>query len=725
MKKTASLHIARVGGFAWLLFGTQTASGAGAAADTPADPPRARAVQVAEAITVTASRRNLLGRATTASEGSVTEKELRLRPVYRVGQLLESVPGLVVSVHSGEGKAYQYLARGFNLDHGTDLADFIDDMPINRPTNTHGQGYSDLNFIVPELLRGLDYTKGTYYPAVGDFAAVASVHLKLADELPNQIIASAGTLGDERLAATGTLHLPNGDRVVAGGEIGHLDGPFTPPNNFRKIAGGLRYVSGTETDGFSLTAMYYKGQGRFTTDQPVRALNAGLIARYGTLDPTDGQFSERESLSGHYAVSGENWQFATSAYAIHGIQVLFNNFTHFLNDPVNGDQEQQAENRKTFGGEAHFVTHTEIGAIPSDTTIGIQGRSDDEYLDKRHTRQRQVLNYCDVAGVPYVVGRSACNADLIQLGDTGIYLQNLTRWTPWLRTLIGAREEFYNATDRSLITGFKGIGGQALWQPKGSLILGPWHETELYISAGRGFHSDDARGVFQTLPLEGIPGVSHRTPLLAKADGEEIGLRSHPLPSLDIQLALFQIAFASELIYDQDMGQDQAQGPTKRRGLEFSAEYRPAPWIELNTDLAFTKARYTTGVPASYGLNGLHVALAPAFIGSFGILVDDAGPWYGGLQWRILGSYPLNPDNLVRDPGYSEVNIDVGCKLDQKTKLQLSIYNLFNQNANAFAYDYVSRLPGEAAGGITSELAAATFHPLEPLSARLMLTRAF
>ena len=678
-----------------------------------------------EQVVVTASRRNLLGAASTASEGSVTRKELRLRPVYRVGQLLETVPGLVVSVHSGEGKAYQYLARGFNLDHGTDLADFVDDMPINRPSNAHGQGYSDMNFLVPEMFAGLDYTKGTYYASVGDFGAVASVHLRLADELPNQIIASAGTLGDERIAGTFGFKLANGDRLLGAGEFSHLDGPFTPPNNFRKIADVLRYVHGTAMDGYSVTAMYYKGQGRFTTDQPDRAVSAGLIGRYGTLDPTDGQFSERESVSGQYAAPFGQFQFQSTAYVIHGLQTLFNDFTHFLNDTVNGDQEQQDENRITAGGGASLAYHGVMGGISSDTTVGVQGRYDTEYVDKRHTRDRQVLDTCSVLDVAYVVGQTACNADLVTLGDVGFFADTLTHWTPWLRTRVGVREELYTASDRSLITGFDGVGNQALFQPKGSVILGPFAQTEMYVSAGRGFHSDDVRGVFQTLALEGIPGLSHRTPLLAKANGEEIGLRSHPLPDLDVQLALYEIEFTSELVYDQDMGMDQAQGPTKRRGLEASAEYRPAPWLEVNTDLAFTRARYTTGNLASYGLNGDYVALAPSFIGSVGAIVDDLGDWYGGVQWRILGSYPLNPDNVVRDPGYSEVNIDVGYKLTPRTRVQVSIFNVFNQHAHAFAYDYVSRLPGEPLGGVQDEASGGTFHPLEPISARFMVTQDF
>src|SRR5579862_7025124 len=195
-------------------------------------------------VTVTASRLNLLGTATTASQGSVTEQELDLRPVYRVGQLLESVPGLVVTVHSGEGKANQYLARGFNLDHGTDIANFVDDMPINRPTNTHGQGYSDLNFEMPELSNGLDYTKGPYYASVGDFGSVASTHLHLANDIPDQVSLAGGTLGVYNMFAGGTDHLSNEDRLLGGVYYGHLDGPFTHPDDFRKVAATLRFSHG-------------------------------------------------------------------------------------------------------------------------------------------------------------------------------------------------------------------------------------------------------------------------------------------------------------------------------------------------------------------------------------------------------------------------------------------------------------------------------------------------
>ena len=205
------------------------ATGAQAQTAVPARPP--------ETIVVTASRVNLLGRASTASQGSITQKEIALRPAFRVGQLLESVPGLVVSIHSGEGKAAQFLARGFNLDHGTDLANFVDDIPINRPSNAHGQGYSDLNFLIPETFAGLDYTKGTYYASIGDFSAVASEHLRLADDLPNQVIGSVGTLGDERIAATGTYHQANGNRLSGAIDFSHVDGPFDPGKQLPQAGG--------------------------------------------------------------------------------------------------------------------------------------------------------------------------------------------------------------------------------------------------------------------------------------------------------------------------------------------------------------------------------------------------------------------------------------------------------------------------------------------------------
>ena len=675
---------------------------------------------------VVTSRADLLGVATTASQGSVTEEELKLRPAYRIAQILEAVPGLVVTVHSGEGKAYQYLLRGFNLDHGTDIANFIDDIPVNRPTNAHGQGYSDQNFIVPELLTGLDYTKGPYYASIGDFGDVASVHLRLADAIPNQIALSAGTLNDDRAFLGGTRDFCPNDRLLGGVEYAHTDGPFTHSDNFQKYAATLRYSHGVETDGYSLTAMYYHGNGNFTTDQPQRAISEGLIDRYGTLDPSDGTRNERYSLSAHYAFKGDFWSFATNGYYVHSKQTLFNDFTHFLEDPVKGDQEQQDENRNTGGGGAALKLLYNFGRIETQTSFGVQGRYDSVYVDRRHTVGRRVLNYCEQAqlsgpAIPYSVGNAACSEDQVELGDEGLYVENAAHLTSWVRTDIGLREEFYQGTDHSLLSGFNGSQAVTLFQPKGSIVFGPWLKTELYLSAGRGFHSDDLRGVLQTVPIEGIPAAAGPTPLLVKADGEEVGLRTDIVPKLHVQVAVFNIDLQSELIYDQDQGQDQASAPSERKGIEVSAEYRPRPWLELNTDLSFSRARFTGGNLDAFGFDGDHIPIAPGFVGSVGALVDNLGPYYGGLEVRALGSYPLTSDNTAKDAGHTETNIDAGYKINSHLRVEVDIFNLFNVRADSAAYYYTSRLQGEPADGIADH----QLHPLEPISARFAATATF
>jgi len=729
----------------------QTAPAAPAAAPAPATPakPKAKSTETTVSdVVVTASRVNLIGLAATASQGSVTEKELELRPVYRVGQLLESTPGLVVTIHSGEGKANQYLLRGFNLDHGTDIANFVDDMPINRPSNTHGQGYSDLNFEIPELAQGLDYTKGPYYAAVGDFGAVASTHLKLANEIPDQISVTGGTLGVYNIFAGGTQKFSDDDRLVAGLYYGHVDGPFTPTEDFHKYAGELRYSHGTATDGYSVTAMYYKGNGLLTTDQPTAALQEGLIGRYGTLDPSDASSSERFSLSSHYAASGDWWNFNASAYYIHSRMTLWNDFTHYLDDPVNGDQEEQDETRDTFGGQAALTLKHSFGGVESDTVFGVQARHDDVWDDRRHTKDRQVLDYCSLenngaltlppgatqsadGSVFYIpANKGNCQADLIHLLDLGPYVENTTHWTPWLRTIVGLRDEYYAADDTymgvtavNLTDGAKLQGNQSLLQPKGSLVVGPFFQTEVYFSAGRGFHSDDVRGVFGTVPIEGVPGVAGRTPFLAPADGEEVGVRTNIIPKLAIQVAVFQEDFKSELAYDADQGQDAASGPSRRQGVELSAQYKPIPWLEFNTDLAFSKARYQGSAATldSFGIvGGAYIANAPSFIGSFGILADH-GPWFGGLQWRALGAYPLvDGPQFPQDKGYNEFNANLGYRMNKHLTIEASGFNLLNSYADAAGYDYTYRLtPTSPAED------GPTYHSLEPISGQVKVTWVF
>ena len=697
----------------------------------PVAPVRAQAAPPPPAnadIVVTASRADLLGKATTASQGTITRKEVELRPIYRAAQLYESIPGLVVTVHSGEGKAQQYLIRGFNLDHGTDFANFVDDMPVNRPTNTHGQGYSDLNFVIPQIVQGIDYTKGPYYAGIGDFGSVASSHTRLANEIPDQATLTIGTDGYQDGFVGGTAQLSADQRLLAAVDLGHYDGPWHPGQDFRKIDAALRYSQGNATDGASLTAMLYKSAGRLITDQPLRAIEDGAIGRYGTLDPTDASRSLRYSLSAHLDRPVGPGQLALSLYGIRSTMTLWNDFTHDLDDPVHGDQEQQDERRTTIGGAAAYTLHTTILGIDSETIVGFQGRDDTAFVDRKHSyRRTTILPDCEIEqadgpalSYPAVGGNR--NADRVHLLDLAPYLQETARFASWLRVVAGVREEFYHATDTSEVTGASGIGHQWLFQPKGSVILGPWQKTELYVSAGRGFHSDDVRGVFGTVPEVGIPLSGGATPLLATTTGYEVGLRSDIIPKLVLQFAAFQQDFQSELTYNADSGQDEAGAPSRRQGIEVAGQYHPFRWLELNADLAFAKPRYRTGNLAAYDLDAPYIANAPSFIYSAGVLVDHLGRWSGSVVWRRLGKEHVNDGEATpTDPGYSEWNLNLGYALEQGWRLNVGIFNLFDTHDDASVYYYAARLPGEPAGGVDG----LQVHPLEPRAARFSITKLF
>jgi len=679
-------------------FATASAYGAPAARDGRADDGH---VHSGDAIIVTASTLDLLGLADTSSQGAVTRQEIQMRPVYRVGQLLETVPGLAVTAHSGEGKANQYLLRGFNLDHGTDLATYIDGMPVNMRTHAHGQGYTDLNFMIPELASGIRFSKGPYFAAEGDFAAVGATHIDYANALPLQFSASVGTVDDERLFGAGTIDLGDGRNLLAAAELVHTDGPWDHGDNFRKRNAVLRYSQGDAANGLSITGMYYHGRWNATNDQPRRAVEQGLIGRLGTLDPSDGGKSGRASISAMFGHQWDDWTLQANAYFIHQTLTLWNNFTHYLDDPVNGDQHAQDDRRNFYGGAASLARDWSVGSVENETSVGVQARRDDITVDLKHTRMRSVLS-TDVA-------------DRVNETSVGAYVQNRTNWTPWLRSIVGLREDYFHVRDRNIAGGTSGSEGKSLFQPKGSLIFGPWAKTEFYLSAGRGFHSNDGRAG-TAVDVQTGNAERARPALIARASMMEMGIRTSAIPHLQAAVTLFQADFASELTYDADAGQTDAGRPSRRRGVEITAQYRPAYWLEINTNLAFSHARYRDDDPA-----GRHVEDAPSFIGSAGLLIDHLGGWFGAVEYRNLGAHALVEDNSVRSPGYQEINANIGYKLTSWLKLRLDVYNITNSHDDAADYYYTSRLPGEPAEGIESIQS----HPLEPRSARLTLSATF
>jgi outer membrane receptor protein involved in Fe transport len=658
-----------------------------------------------QAITVTAERLGLLGTASTASEGVIVNEELQLTPAFRVGQLLETVPGLQVTSHSGEGKANQYLLRGYNLDHGTDLATFVDDMPVNEPTHAHGQGYTDLNFLIPELATNVTYTKGPYYANEGDFATVGSVHINYVNALVPQVSVTDGTLGYQRFFGGGSVEVGEGN-LLGALELNHYNGPWVNPDELRKINAVLRYSAGDFTDGFSLTAMGYHGTWNSTTDQPERAIDEGLINRYGSLDPSDGGMAQRVNLSFRIAKPIADGELRANAYVFDNRLTLWNDFTHFLIDPVNGDQEAQHEDRTAIGGSVNYEHAAPIFGLQNDVTAGLETRSDFIDVSRLPTQDRQVIPAADNP-------LNFSESDTVRLSGVGAYVQASTHWTDWLRSVLGYRYDTQFGSDRGTN---EGSASGHLLAPKGSLIFRPLEMTELYLSAGRGFHSDDLRGVTQSQAQQ-VAGA----PLIARQSGEEIGFRQQFTKSFTMTAAFYTLNAESETTYDPDAGVDSAGPGSRRRGYEINLTYQALQWLEFYGSYSGNRARYTTPYDDGTGHVGEYLPNAPFATGSFNIYVKDLGPWSGSVGYRYLSSYPLSSDDAVQGHGYGIWSGDAHYVIGDGWSVGLGIFNIFNKKADAAEFWYIDRLQGEPAAGV----ADVHVHPLERTSGRLTIAKSF
>jgi outer membrane receptor protein involved in Fe transport len=720
------------------------------------DPPPVRADETAmlasdtsatiDEITVTSRRIELIGEASSASEGIVTDDEIRLTPAYRPGQLLETVPGLIVTLHSGEGKANQYLLRGYNLDHGTDLATFVDGMPVNQPTHAHGQGYTDLNFMIPELVDGISFTKGPYYANVGDFGAVGSVHVNYRDVIAEQASATIGTLGYQRVFGAGSTAVAGGN-LLAGAELQHYDGPFVTPDDARKENVVLRFSHGDERDGYSATLMGYHQLWTNTTDIPERAVSEGIVTnRFGSLDPTDGGHSERASLSLDYHALGVG-RFAASGFFEYSDLHIFNDFTHELFDPVLGDQEDQFEHRRVIGGSASYSLPVPLGPIPNEVSAGATLRYDLLGVG-RAASAGQVDRPISDAPVSF------SNDDQVYLFAGGVYLQAITRWTGRLRSVIGLRDDYQHGTDEDRLAAWHETAGytnggtahQSLLQPKGSLIFTPTDTLEFYASAGRGFHSADVRGVNQDQSVDlGLP----HTQLLSKQEGQEAGVRAAAGRDLAVTFAVFNLWQQSETIIDPDVGTDSAGPPSRRYGFELNLTYQVNRHLEVYASYSGDHTRFTRPLDDGTGHSGTFITDAPVATGSLAIYLKDFGPWSGGLSYRYLGSYPLSSGPCVdsaaahdfpgvatgcanaptvhgevRAPGFGEWNLDVNYAFAGGWSAALGIYNLLDTHAAAAEFWYVDRLRSEI-GSYPDGRADVHEHPLEPTMARLTVTKKF
>ena len=646
----------------------------------------AQGAQQLEPVTVQGNYQNAIGTSDAASEGVVNSKLIEARPILRPAEVLEFVPGVIVTQHSGDGKANQYFLRGFNLDHGTDFATSVDGMPVNMVSHAHGQGYSDLNWLMPELVDRIVYRKGPYYAGEGDFSSAGAAHIRLFDRLPANIVeATVGQDGYRRALVAGNAQVASGNLIYAL-EAAANDGPWVNPERFGRTNGILRYSEGTDGNRYSITAMAYSARWNATDQVPQRAVDAGALPRFGAVDTTDGGNTSRYSLSWDMQRRVADGEWRATAYAARSQLALYSNFTYFLDNPFEGDQFSQTEKRTLVGGALSRRWNTTLAGREGSTTVGLQ---------VRHDRLDPVGLYTTTARER----TATIQENRVRETSAGVYTQNDTQWTPWLRAIAGIRADRF-------AFGVDGASRNAsIASPKLSLVLGPWARTEYFVNAGYGFHSNDARGV-----------VGAAATPLVRSKGAELGARTEIVPGLQSSIAIWHLRLDSELVFAGDTGDTQASRASKRSGIEWNNHWRAAPWLLLDADFAFSRARFTQDDPT-----GKFVPGSVGKVVSLGATVADYGPWFGQVQLRHFGPRPLIEDNSQRSKSTTLASLRVGYKFTPKLRLAVDVFNLFNRKASDIDYFYTSRLQGEPASGV----ADTHFHPVEPRSVRATLTANF
>jgi hypothetical protein len=660
-------------------------------------------------VEVTSSRYGLVGVADNASEGVAGQFQIRNRVVARVGEVLEVVPGLIVSQHSGDGKANQYFLRGFNLDHGIDFKMSLDGMPINQRSHAHGQGWADLNPLIPELISSIHYRKGPYYAADGDFANAGSANIYYAEKIDRGLASfGLGQNGYYRTLLANAPKFKDGNMLYAL-ELSHYDGPWNNPDNYNKVNGFLRYSQGSLANGFNLTAMAYSGRWNSTDQIPWNEYKRGLISRWGSMDTSSGAWAHRYSLSGEWRESDQAGNTLVQAYVINNYLDLYSNFEYGANSQFN-----QRDNRVTSGINAsRTLTMAGLGKEAANT-FGVQIQHDQIQNGLFSTRQRSRIE-CQI-GDRGDTSSEQCRKDRIAQSSIGIYAENHVHWNDWFRTVAGLRGDYFRFANSSLETSIPGVNNTAtvndfITSPKLNLVFGPWSKTEYYYSIGNGYHSNDARGVT-------IGGGARRADGLARTFGQEVGIRSEIIEGLQTTFALFQLDNASEIVYIGDAGRTEDSGRRSRRtGFEFNNYFKANRWLTIDADFAYARARFRD--PSAE--EGNYIPGAVEGVASVAAIVDDGGTYSGSLQLRHFGPRPLTGENAVRSDSTTTLNGRVSYRVNNDTRIELIGFNLLNSKHSAIDYYSDGYSFNHQGVDLGSDRKGRVFHPIESINFRLVL----
>jgi outer membrane cobalamin receptor len=676
-------------------------------------------------IVVEGRQDSLLGIADAANQGATGQAQLADRPILRSGEILETVPGVIITQHAGGGKANQYFLRGFNLDHGTDFAVFLDDMPLNLPSHAHGEGYSDMNTVIPEFVQRVDYEKGPYFANVGNFGSAGAAHLAFYQTLPQDFVTVEGGMYGYGRGVFGISQKAGQGNILAGGEIYHDDGPWTRPDAYTKFNGLLTYSQGNEANGFSVTARGYHGKWN-SSDQI--ASSFGATNRFGTLDGSTGGNSQRYSLQAEWHRRDGNSETKVTAYGFYYDLDLFSDFTYFLTDTNRGDQFEQQDRRWVAGFDAHHTLFNQWFGKEVENTFGAQLRNDWINNGLYQTENRMRVDKLD--SDTGTILPATTQADHFTDTQLGVYYENKIQWAEKFRSVAAIRGDLdYFDVDSLSNPANSGTAYKILPNPKLSLIFGPWEKTEIYLQGGFGFHSNDGRGTTQTVepvsaenPYAGTPGA--RIPALIQTKGAEIGVRTLAVPGLQSTFSLWYLRSDSELMQSGDTGGTTAsKQPSDRAGIEWANYYALNKYIALDLDAADSIARFTSvdaddAAPGSPGRN--HVPEAVGVVVSAGITLHDWHGFSSSLRLRYFGPRDLTSDGIYQSADTILLNAEAGYQINKTWRVYVEVLNLLNRRDQDIAYAYESRVaPGSTAKFQT------VFHPVEPVQARVGLTAKF
>jgi outer membrane receptor protein involved in Fe transport len=597
---------------------------------------------------------NLVGIAPAASEGTVSRADLSVRPLLRVAELLEVVPGLIAAQHSGSGKANQYFLRGFNLDHGTDFTAYIDDVPMNLRTHGHGQGYLDINGLIPETVERIDYRKGPYRADVGDFAMAGASYLRTVQRINTFVAGEVGGYGWRRLASGSTFDAGDGKLTLVG-QLKSYDGPWQQPEDLKHESVYGKYAQGTALGDLEISFSGYRATWDPSEQIPERAIGTAVCAdEFCALDPSAKGKTLRFITSAR--LTGDDWRATLYAQRYDW---------HMLSNPTYDFQINQFDQRWTYGGryEKSFEINPALNL-----TLGGEGRYDDiGKVGVEHTDAGQFV--------------APISKHAVKEGSLALYSEATWKPIDSLRLLGGLRGDSYSFDVKALEDNLaEGNKTDTVVSPKLGVayVLNP--QVELYANWGKGFHSNDARGV-----------VNKETPVrgLVRGVGKEVGARFQ-IGGVSLTTTYWWLDLDSELKFVGDSNSVEPSNPTQRRGYEIVSFWRPLPWLAIDAVWTGSHARSQDSPGGEY---------VPGAIESAGELGVTAlrGEWEASVRVRHLGEYPLLEDNSQRAPAENVINLHAAWKPGHYT-VYGELLNVFDHDGKDIVYYYGTHVQGLDSG---------------------------